>query len=100
MDIDSKRLLTGEVKKSEKAVLEQFGVTSFPTLMVLVPGQQDPVVYQGKLKYDLLHDFLSEYALPGAEKPKPKAKAKKQSQQDEESQPATPAEPVKHQGKE
>ncbi|KAI8075130.1 hypothetical protein BC940DRAFT_229939 [Gongronella butleri] len=83
VDIDSKRLLTGEVKKSEKAVLEQFGVTSFPTLMVLVPGQQDPVVYQGKLKYDLLHDFLSEYALPGAEKPKPKAKKQRKKKMQE-----------------
>ncbi|ORX50935.1 thioredoxin-domain-containing protein [Hesseltinella vesiculosa] len=62
VEFPKNRMLFGEVKKVEKEVMAQFGVTDLPTLMVLPPGQ-DALVYEGKLKYTPLHEYFSEHAL-------------------------------------
>ncbi|KAL0088345.1 hypothetical protein J3Q64DRAFT_1725209 [Phycomyces blakesleeanus] len=72
------RMLMGEVKKSEKDVMEIFGVQSFPTLVVITP-ENGSIKYDGKLKHEALHNFLSKYALaaePTQKKPQEKEKEK------------------------
>ncbi|KAI8142447.1 hypothetical protein BJV82DRAFT_614932 [Fennellomyces sp. T-0311] len=61
------RMLVGEVKKSEKALVKEFGIKSFPTLFVVSPSAGH-VQYEGKLKIEPLTEFLNEYALPSQEK--------------------------------
>jgi len=54
------RLALGEVRKSEADLVERFGVTKFPTLLV-VKGEER-TVYSGKLQHKAIHDFLSQHA--------------------------------------
>ncbi|SAM02688.1 hypothetical protein [Absidia glauca] len=69
LSVDFGGLWMGEVKKSEKQVLDLFGVQSFPTLLVLKPGEEASV-YSGKLKYQPLFDYLSTLAPASSESKK------------------------------
>lgn len=85
----------GEVKKSEKKVLDIFGIDKFPTLLVLTPGEEkQPLVYDGKLKYQPLYDHLSTYALASTNS----QQTGKSGPKKEKSAPA-PEPPVKPKGK-
>ncbi|KAG0166587.1 protein disulfide isomerase (PDI) protein [Apophysomyces sp. BC1034] len=77
VEFGDSRMLLGEVKKSEKAVLDMFGIQSFPTLLVISP-EAGHVKYEDKLKYQALHAFLDSHALPkqNGEKAKPKDEPK------------------------
>ncbi|ORZ22361.1 thioredoxin-like protein [Absidia repens] len=67
LDFGNGQLLFGEVKKSEKKALDVFGVTRFPTLLVLLPGEGDRTwVYDGKINYKSLYKYLSNVALASA----------------------------------
>lgn len=64
MSVDfNDRLLVGEVKESEKSILAEYNVDTFPTLLVIHP-EQGIVKFDGKLKRDSLKEFLEKYALP------------------------------------
>jgi protein disulfide-isomerase A6 len=69
LSVDFGGLWMGEVKKSEKHVLDLFGIQSFPTLLVLKPGEEASV-YSGKLKYQPLFDYLSTLAPASSESKK------------------------------
>jgi protein disulfide-isomerase A6 len=69
------RMLFGEVKKSVKEAVESFGISNFPTLVVLTPDS-GAVEYSGKLKKNALEEFLNQHALPASEKSKEKNKSK------------------------
>ncbi|PHZ07997.1 thioredoxin-domain-containing protein [Rhizopus microsporus ATCC 52813] len=56
------RLLMGEVKQSEKNIVNEFNIQSFPTLAVISP-EHGTVQFEGKLKRDALKSFLEKYAL-------------------------------------
>lgn len=56
------RLLVGEVKQSEKNIVSEFNIQSFPTLIVISP-EHGTVQFEGKLKRDTLKSFLEKYAL-------------------------------------
>lgn len=70
LSVDFGGLWMGEVKKSEKQVLDLFGIQSFPTLLVLKPGEEASV-YSGKLKYQPLFDYLSTLAPASESKKEP-----------------------------
>lgn len=55
------RLLFGEVRHTQKELVEKFQVTNFPTLVVVKPDGEK-VVYSGKLSHEDLSAFLSTYA--------------------------------------
>ncbi|KAI8081652.1 uncharacterized protein BX664DRAFT_340929 [Halteromyces radiatus] len=88
VDFGNGRLLMGEVKKNEKLVLDQFGIDTFPTLLVIPPGQ-DALVYSGKLKYQPLYDYLSTYTSESVNQ-KDRTKSSKKST----TSPLTAAEPI------
>lgn len=56
------RMLVGEVKQSEKNIVSEFNIQSFPTLVVISP-EYGTVQFEGKLKRDTLKSFLEKYAL-------------------------------------
>ncbi|CAO3625800.1 unnamed protein product [Cunninghamella blakesleeana] len=68
-DFGNGGLLMGEVRKSESAVLNEFGIDQFPTLIVIPPGKSS-IVYDGKLKFQPLYDHLSTFALKNNNKKK------------------------------
>lgn len=66
-----------QIRNKEAGAVEIFGVSSYPTLIVLPGGTKEPVKYDGSFSKDALKEFLSKYAspsedsLPKREKQKP-----------------------------
>lgn len=61
------RMLLGEVKKSEKALIKQFGVNKFPTLFITSPTDGH-IAYEGKIERAGLVELMDRSALPAKEK--------------------------------
>ncbi|KAK1998069.1 thioredoxin-domain-containing protein [Colletotrichum falcatum] len=66
----------GQVRSKESKVIEKFGVTSFPTLVLLPGGDKEPIVYDGEMKKDGLVAFISQVASPNPD-PAPKGDKEK-----------------------
>jgi len=79
----------GEVRDTEKDIVSKYGVTKFPTLVVIPATGGDHVTYDGELKHEPLFKFLNTYAkaLERPGKPAPPQK--------EAPPPAEPIRPVK-----
>ncbi|OJK01048.1 hypothetical protein ASPACDRAFT_15760, partial [Aspergillus aculeatus ATCC 16872] len=80
-----------QVRSKETAAVERFGVTAFPTLVLVPAGgsEQDAIVYGGELKKAPLVEFLSQVAAPNPD-PAPVSAPKKkkaETKQEEEAQP-------------
>jgi len=60
----------GQVKDTDKAVVEKYKVDKYPTLLVVKQGEE-PVVYTGELKHETLFNFLKKYAPPKAQQQQP-----------------------------
>lgn len=63
-----------QIRNKETAAVDMFGVTEYPTLIVLPGGIQGPVKFEGAYKKDAMKEFLSQYASPMAQKPDEKQK--------------------------
>ncbi|RAL00525.1 putative disulfide isomerase [Aspergillus ibericus CBS 121593] len=61
-----------QVRNKESEAVEKFGITEFPTLVLLPGGDQDPIVYDGELKKAPMVEFLSQIAAPNPD-PAPKS---------------------------
>lgn len=83
-------MAVGEVKQSEKNIVAEYGIESFPTLIVISPTE-GTVKFEGKLNRESLKKFMEKYALPPVDK---KAKTAKSS-----SPPPVPKKEVKKKGK-
>lgn len=57
------------VKSSEKAAVEQFGVMSFPSVVLVPGGDKRPITFDGELKKATLIEFLSQVAAPNPAPP-------------------------------
>ena len=53
-----------QVRDKEAATNERFGVTSYPTLVLIPAGGGEPVLYDGELKKDPMVKFLSQAGEP------------------------------------
>lgn len=80
-----------QIRNTAKASTELFGITKFPTLLLLPGGKEaEGIVYQGDLKKDDMVKFLSQVAEPNPD-PAPakvkisKSKGSKKSSKDKES---------------
>ena len=80
-----------QIRKKEAAAVEMFGISTYPTLIVLPGGTQDPVHFEGDFSKTAMKGFLSEYASSTKSKSAPKAKKEQQPLAEEQSSPA-PAE--------
>ncbi|KAF2146775.1 uncharacterized protein K452DRAFT_314999 [Aplosporella prunicola CBS 121167] len=71
-----------QVRNKEKATLEKFGVTKFPTLILLPGGDKEAIVYDGELKKEPMVAFFSQVASPNPDPAPSKGKADKTNGKD------------------
>ncbi|KPI45367.1 putative protein disulfide-isomerase [Cyphellophora attinorum] len=71
-----------QVRSKETDLVEKYGVTKFPSL-VLIPGDEvEPVTYSGEMKKQPIVDFLSQAASPNKDTVSEKAKPKPSKSKD------------------
>ncbi|CAG8493129.1 104_t:CDS:2 [Scutellospora calospora] len=58
------RLILGEVKEKESAIVEKFGINKFPKLFIIPKDSKDIIEFTDKFSYDTIFKFLDKYALP------------------------------------
>jgi protein disulfide-isomerase A6 len=81
LSVDFKdRMLVGEVKESERNIVAEFGIRSFPTLVVLSP-EHGSIQFEGALKREALKSFMEQYALKKGEKKTERVKEKKEKKE-------------------
>lgn len=72
-------LSVGQIRSKESASCEKYGVTEFPTLVLLPGNSEAPITYSGKFEKPEMVSFLSQAATPNPDpapkKEKPKASA-------------------------
>lgn len=63
-----------QIRSKETVAVETFGVSEFPTLLILPGGSQEPVKYEGAFSKTAMKEFLSEYASPKSDSAPPTQK--------------------------
>lgn len=66
-----------QIKKSEKAAVEKFGITDYPSLVLIPAGSETPIKYDGKVEKAAMVKFLSQVAPPNPDCPAPREKKTK-----------------------
>lgn len=61
-----------QIREKEMLAVEMFGISTFPTLILLPGGPQEPLVYEGEMKKDSMVTFFSQAGPPNAD-PAPKS---------------------------
>jgi protein disulfide-isomerase A6 len=77
-----------QVKKSEKTATEKYGITEFPSLILIPAGSDTPTKHEGKVEKAAMVEFLSQVATPNPDCPPPKekkSKAKKDNKKESKS---------------
>ncbi|KAI9931598.1 hypothetical protein MW887_010175 [Aspergillus wentii] len=71
----------GQIRNKESEAVEKFGITEFPSLVLLPGGEKEPIVYDGEFKKNAIIEFLGQVATPNPDPApvKPKAKSSKSS---------------------
>lgn len=74
--IDFSDVITiGQVRNKETRAVETFGISKFPTFILLPGGDAPGIVYDGEMKKEALVKFLSQAGQPNPDCPPPKAKS-------------------------
>ena len=74
-------LTFAQIRDKEAKAVEMFGVTEYPTLIVLPGGTQEAVRFEGAYKKKEMKDFVSQYASPGSKPSPEKQKPMEKKQQ-------------------
>ncbi|KKA28566.1 hypothetical protein TD95_002908 [Thielaviopsis punctulata] len=61
------QVVVGQVRSKEKATVEKYGITKFPTLVLVPAGSGEPVVYEGEMKKENMAEFLGTVAQANAD---------------------------------
>jgi len=64
-----------QVRNKEKEAVEKYGITKFPTLILLPGDGQDAIKYDGEIKKEFMVSFLSQAAAPNPDPAPKKAKS-------------------------
>jgi len=80
-----------QVRSKEKAAVEQYGITDFPSIVLLPGNGQEPIVYDGEMKKEPLVAFFSRIASPN---PDPAPKKPKQPKASKNAKSAAPSSPT------
>jgi len=64
-----------QARSKESATVEMFGISEFPSLVLLPGGEQEPVLYDGEMKKDAIVTFLSQAVPPNPDPAPKKSKA-------------------------
>ncbi len=81
-----------QIRDKEKAAVEMFGITAFPTFVLLPGGDHEAIVYDGEMKKEPMTAFLSQIAKPNPDPAPQKGKMPKKSSQDEKKEQKKSAE--------
>ena len=68
-------IAVAQIRSKESTAVEMFGITTFPTLVLLPGGQQNAMVYHGEMKKGPMLAFLSQAATPNPDPAPQKGKA-------------------------
>jgi protein disulfide-isomerase A6 len=68
-------ITVAQVRSKETASVEMFGISKFPSLVLLPGGQQEPLFYDGEMKKEPIVAFLSQIMPPNPDPAPKKAKA-------------------------
>jgi protein disulfide-isomerase A6 len=71
-----------QVKKSEKTAVEKYGITDYPSLILIPAGSDTPIKHDGKVDKEAMVKFLSQVAPPNPDCPPPKEKKSKAKKND------------------
>jgi protein disulfide-isomerase A6 len=72
----------GQVRNKEADLVEKYGITKFPSI-VLIPGDEgEPIIYSDEMKKQPIVEFLSQVASPNKEGASEKAKPKPSKSKD------------------
>ena len=74
-------VVIAQVRDKEKDVNTMFGITEYPSLVVLPGGDKPAVVYDGEMKKPAMSEFLSKFAELRAESDKKSKKDKSKSKE-------------------
>ena len=85
-------ITVGQVRNKETAAVKKFGVTKFPTLVLLPGGDASPIVYDGELKKDAMVKFLSQAGEPNPDPAPAKAKGDKKEKKEKKEKKSEKAE--------
>lgn len=66
-----------QIRNKESKSVQRFGITKFPTLILLPSGGADPIIFDGEMKKEEMVKFLSQAAPPNPDCPAPKDKKTK-----------------------
>ncbi|KAL8692017.1 MAG: hypothetical protein Q9218_002871 [Villophora microphyllina] len=86
------RINFAQIRKKESAAIEMFGITTYPTLVVLPGGTSSPVVFDGSFSKSSMQEFLDQYASSTNTKTAPKPKKEQKPIAPAEDSAPTPAE--------
>ena len=72
-----------QIRDKETTAVSTFGITTYPTLLVLPGGTADPVIYDGPMEKAPMGAFLAQYALSSTDSkgPDPKPAGSKDTKQ-------------------
>ncbi|KAK4200089.1 putative disulfide-isomerase [Triangularia verruculosa] len=76
-------ITVGQVRNNQAKAVEKFGITKFPTLILLPGGDAPAVTYDGELKKEALVTFLSQAGAPNPDPAPAKGKAAKKEKKAE-----------------
>lgn len=85
-------ITVGQVRNKETAAVNKFGITKFPTLVLLPGGDASPIVYDGELKKDAMVKFLSQAGEPNPDPAPAKAKGDKKEKKEQKEKKSEKAE--------
>jgi protein disulfide-isomerase A6 len=78
--IDFSDVITiGQVRNKETKTVETFGISKFPTLLLLPGGDAPGIVYDGEMKKEAMVKFLSQAGEPNPDSPKVNTKPGKKN---------------------
>jgi len=80
------RMVLGEAKHTDKKLVEKYGITDFPTLIVL--GEEN-TKFDGKLSHETLTKFLEPHAAPAPQQQGKSSSSKPEKEKEPEPEPET-----------
>lgn len=85
-------LTFAQIRDKEAKAVEMFGVTEYPTLIVLPGGTKEPAKFEGAYKKKEMRDFISQYASSDSKPPPEKQKPMNKKHQKASEEEATKSE--------
>ncbi|KLJ13497.1 protein disulfide-isomerase [Blastomyces silverae] len=78
-----------QIRNKETSAVETFGISKFPTLVLLPGGTKEAITYDGEMKKQPMSKFLSQVAKPNPDPAPTKSKKSKKSKSDSDDDDAT-----------